>query len=319
MGAAVLAVLALLLVACGSSGTKKAANTTVPGSSSGASLPTVPGPKVHVTIASFNFAESAILASIYERALRARGYDVSLRRNLGSREVVEPALERGEIDMYPGYAATELEFVNKGAGEASSDVTATVGKLRERLGPKGITTAVPSPAVDTNAFAVTKATADKNKLKNLSDLTPLASNMVLGGPPECPTRPFCAAGLQRVYGLRFKSFRPLDAGGPLTKAALEHGDIDVGLIFSSDGAIAARGFVVLDDDKHLQNADNVVPVLRSSVATPEVTSALNRVSEALTTADLIALNKRSDVDHEDPDVLAQQWLKDHDIVRGQGG
>lgn len=268
-------------------------------------------PAEEITIGGFNFSESSILAAIYEGALKSEDIKVSVRPNLGNREIVAPALERGEIDLYPGYVATELEFFNQSAGEATPDAQATVDKLRLRLTSKNLTALEPSPAIDSNAFAVTRATADKYKLKTLSDLAPVAGELRLGGPPECPTRPFCAAGLERVYGIKFKEVKPLDAGGPLSKAALEKGDVDVALIFSSDGAIPAKGFVVLEDDKHLQNADNVVPIIRTAVATEGARQVLNKVSAALTTADLAELNKRADVDKEDPEVLAKDWLKKH--------
>jgi len=303
-GAAV-AGLALVVAACSSSKTTTTStNTTTASEAKGA-----------LTIGAFNFSESAILADVYEGALKADGFKPTVRPNLGSREVVEPALERGEIDLYPGYAATELEFVNKGAGEATPDAQATIAKLRARLDPKGITALEPSPAIDANAFAVTKATAQKYSLKKLSDLAPVANQLVLGGPPECPTRPFCQAGLVKVYGLNFKDFKSLDAGGPLSKAALEKGDVDVALIFSSDGAIPAKGFVALEDDKKLQNADNVVPVIRTKAATDAAKAVLNKVSAALTTDDLAALNKRADVDKEDPEVLAADWLKKHGFTK----
>ena len=268
-----------------------------------------------VTIGAFNFSESAILAGMYEGALEADGFAVTVRPNLGNREVVYPALERGEIDLYPGYAATELEFVNKGAGEATPDTQATVDKLRERLAPKGITALDPSSAIDANAFAVTKATAAKFNLKKLSDVAPVANQMTLGGPPECPTRPFCQPGLEKTYGATFKGFLPLDAGGPLTKTALDQGQVDIALIFSSDGAIAAKEYVVLEDDKKLQAADNVVPIIRERAASDDARKALNRVSSLLTTDALIALNKRADIDKEDPKVLAEEWLKDNGFPR----
>ena len=132
-----------------------------------------------------------------------------------------------------------------------------------------------------------------------------------GRPSRVPSRPFCQAGLQKTYGLAFKGFVPLDAGGPLSKAALEKGDVDVALIFTSDGVIAAKDFVVLEDDRHLQNADNVVPVIRSSVASDDVVSLLNGISSKLTTQALIELNQSSQLDREDPDVLAQRWLSSH--------
>ena len=295
-----MAALALVATACGSDDDT--------GSGSG-------DQKGTVNIGAFNFSESAIIAHMYKGALEAEGYTANVRSNLGTREVVQPALERGEIDLYPGYAATDLEFVNKGAGEATPDAKATVDKLKSRLDPKGITALEPSPAVDQNAFAVTKATADRLRVSKLSDLVPHAAQLTLGGPPECPTRPFCQAGLESKYGLKFKGFKALDAGGPLTKNALANGDVDIALIFSSDGAIPARNFVVLEDDKKLQNADNVVPIVRKSVATGEVATVLNKVSAALTTADLAALNKRADIDKEDPDKLAQEWLTQHNLAK----
>jgi osmoprotectant transport system substrate-binding protein len=148
--------------------------------------------------------------------------------------------------------------------------------------------------------------------------SPIASQMTLGGPAECPTRPFCQAGLVRVYGLHFKAFRPLDAGGPLTKAALDGGAIDLGLIFSSDSAYSTGKYVQLQDDKHLQNADNVVPLIKTSKATPDVTALLNEIDGKLTTQDLIALNKSSDVDKQDPDVIAKKWLTDHGYTSTSG-
>ncbi|MGI9033254.1 MAG: ABC transporter substrate-binding protein [Acidimicrobiales bacterium] len=285
--------LALVAAGCGSSVKKASAS------------------KGSVTIGGTNLTENTILADMYAGALRADGFTANVRPNLGNRELVAPALERGDIDMYPGYAATDLEFYNNGAGEASPDAQATTTKLRARLEPKGITALDPSPAIDANAFAVTKATAARYNLKKLSDLAPVAGQLVLGGPPECPTRPFCQAGLVKTYGANFKEFKPLDAGGPLSKAALDKGEVDVALIFSSDGSIPAKGYVVLEDDKHLQNADNVVPVIRTKAATDEARKVLNKVSAALTTTDLAALNKRADVDKEDPDVLAKDWLDQH--------
>jgi osmoprotectant transport system substrate-binding protein len=270
-----------------------------------------------IRIGGFDFDESTILANIYGGALRAKGYTVEIRPGLGNREVVTPALVRGDIDAYAGYAATELEFLNGGAGEASSDVAQTVAKLRARLRPQNLTALQPSAAVNTNAFAVTKATADRYHLTRLSDLVPLAPNLVFGGPPECPTRPFCLAGLERTYGLKFKEFRALDPGGPLSKAALQQGQVDVALVFSSDGALASGDFVVLEDDKHLQEADNVVPLVRSALATKGVTKIFNDVSAALTTADLGKMNKRAE--DEDLQALADGWLAEHGLGRRARG
>lgn len=133
----------------------------------------------------------------------------------------------------------------------------------------------------------------------------------MGGPPECPSRPFCQPGLQKTYGLTLKGFKALDAGGPISKAALEKGDVAVALIFTSDGVIAAKDFVVLEDDKHLQNPDHVVPMIRSSAASDDIVSLLNDISSKLTTGALIELNQASQLDRQNPDILAQRWLASH--------
>jgi len=263
-----------------------------------------------VTVGSFNFSESAILGHIYGGALKAKGWTVKYRDNLGNREVVEPALERGDIDLYPGYAATELEFINSGKGEATPDAKATVDKLNTYLKAKGLEALKPSTAVDQNAFAVAKA-GKWASLKKLSDLAPVGDQLTLGGPAECPKRPFCQAGLEKLYGIHFKAFKALDAGGPLTKAALDKGDIDVGLIFSSDSAFATGKYVQLEDDKHLQNADSVVPVIREKTVSDTADTVLDDVSSKLNTDDLIQMNKKADVDKQDPDQIAADWLKSH--------
>ncbi len=291
--------LAFLASACGG-GTGPAASAT---------------PRGAITVGGFNFSESTTLANVYGQALEAKGYKVTIKAKLGTREIVAPALERGDIDLYPGYAATDLEFYNNKAGEASSDVQATVAKLRDRLQPKGIKALDPSTAVDINGIVVTKATADKFNLKKISDLTPVANQLRFGTTPECDKRPFCLPGLQRVYGITFKEVKPLDSVGPITRTALERGDVDVALLLSTDGAIAAKGWVLLDDDKHLQRADNVIPIIKASAANDEVTRLLNQVSAKLTTDGLIKLNRATDVDKQDADAVAKKWLQDNGFLK----
>jgi len=296
LGASMVA-LSLVITSCGSTG----------GPSSSA--------KATIRIASFNFSESIILAHIYGGALKNKGYSITYRDGLGNREIVEPSLENGLIDLYAGYAATDLNFVDKRQGtalEAGTDAAANVAKINSRLSTKGVKALDPSPAVDQNAFAVTKAEADQNHLAKLSDLTPsVASGWTLGGPPECPQRPFCAPGLESTYGLKFKAFKSLDTGGPLTFAALKQGAINIGLVFSSDGGITANNFVVLEDDKHLQQADNIVPLIRTDVLNSEITTLLNSIDAKLNTPDLTAMNKSADVDKQDPADLASTWVKTH--------
>jgi len=149
----------------------------------------------------------------------------------------------------------------------------------------------------------------------------IASQLVLGGPPECPQRPFCLIGLQDTYGLQFKDFKPLDAGGPLTVEALKSGDIQVGLLFTSDPAIAVNGFVLLQDDKGLQLADNLVPVVSQSVLDehPGVADLLNGIMAKLSQDQLTALNKEVTVDGMSAADAAKAWLTDNGFLPGSGG
>lgn len=273
-----------------------------------------------VVIGSAPFSESVIVANMYAGALQNEGYQVVVRKGLGQREIYMPALEKGGkdngIDLVPEYVGTLLEFVNKSAGEASGNLDDSVSKLRARLDPIGLTVLEPSLAADQNAFAVTKATADRLKLKKLSDITPtVASTLTLGAGAECPTRPFCQPGLEKTYGLKFKTFRVLDSGGPKTMEALTKGDIDIGLVFSSDGGVAARDLVVLEDDKKLQTVDNIIPAIRKDIIDDDIRKTLDKVSAAMTTADMIQLNKRADIDKADPETLAREWLASHGFTK----
>ena len=292
---AALAALATVATACGSSPAPTATS------------------KGTVTVAGFNFPESSILAELYGQALAHDGYTVNYKLLLGTREVVAPAIKSGQIDLYPGYAATELEFYNSGAGEANGDATATTAKLNSHLSSLNLVALTPSAAVDQNAFAVTKATQAKYSLTKLSDLTSIGDQLVLGAGPECPTRPFCQPGLQNTYGIHFKAFKALDTDGPLTRAAFKNGTIQVGLVFSSDADLNQLGLVVLQDDKHLENADNVVPIVRQSVATSEVTTVLNKISAGLTTADLVTMNGQVELLHQDADAVAAAYLQQHNF------
>ncbi|HEX2048178.1 MAG TPA: ABC transporter substrate-binding protein [Acidimicrobiales bacterium] len=272
-----------------------------------------------VVVGAAPFSESEIVAHMYAGALENEGYRVSVRKGLGQREIYLPALQEGGanngIDLVPEYVGTLLEFVNRNAGEASGNVDESVTKLRARLEGMGLVALDPSPAADQNAFAVTKATADRFRLKKLSDLGPVAGQMTLGAGAECPTRPFCQPGLERTYGLKFRAFRALDSGGPRTVEALRSGDIDVGLVFTSSAAVADPNLVVLEDDKKLQTADNIIPAIRADVVDDNIRDVLNRVSDELTTADLIQLNKRADIDKQDPEALAREWLQQHGFTK----
>lgn len=270
-----------------------------------------------VTVGAFGFTESRILAELYAQAMEARGITVRRVLDLASREVVEPALEQGVIDFVPEYSGTAVEFLNRGAGQAAADPASTYELLRAAFTSRGITALEPAPAQNQNALAVTAATARRLGLSKVSDLRPLARDMVFGGPPECPERRFCLAGLATVYGLRFKEVRPLDAGGPLTIGALEGEEIDVGLVFTTSPTIAASGLVVLDDDRRLQPAENVVPVVRTAVLDrvgDTLRDAVNAVSRALTTQELLGLNRQVELERVPPGDAARRWLAARGLV-----
>ncbi len=262
-----------------------------------------------ITVASFNFPESVLLAEIYAQALEAAGFDVERELDLGPRELVAPSLLRGLIEVVPEYSGSALEFL-AGAGSASPDPAVTSAALAHELERRGVLALAPAPAEDRNGFVVTRETAATYGLVTLSDLEEVAGSLTFGGPPECPTRSLCLLGLEATYGVRFGEVVALDEGGRRTVAALVAGDIDVGLLFTSDGAIQLNGFVLLQDDRHLEPAENVTPLIR-----PEVVErfgdgpvrALDAVSAELTTGDLRAMNAAVASGAMPPEVAAA-WL-----------
>jgi osmoprotectant transport system substrate-binding protein len=301
---------AIALAACGQS---TASNQTGASGTAGAG-----GAKPAVRIGSTNFSEQLVVGELYGQVLETNGYRVERRFNLGAREIVAPALEKGEFDLVAEYLASYVTFITKDEKKATTDAATTHKNLQDALTPRGLTVLDFAPAVDVNGFAVTKATADKHRLTRLSDLGAVAKDLVLGGPPECPQREFCAAGLEKTYGLKFKDFRPLDVGGPLTVAALKANQVDVGVLFTTDAVIQAEGFVLLQDDKKLQLADNIAPVVRTDLlgkAPADFRTLLNGVSKALTTEELTGLNRKVGIDKQDPKTAAAAWLKGKSLIK----
>ena len=272
-----------------------------------------------VTIAAFGFSESRVLAELYAQAMEARGIPVHRALDLASREVVEPALEQGVVDFVPEYSGTALEFLNQAAGQATFDAVATYHLLSLAFARRGVTVLEPAPAQNQNALAVTRATAVRLGLARVSDLRSVAPGLVFGAPPECPERRFCLAGLRSLYGLTFKEFRPLDAAGPLTVGALEGNEIDVGLLFTTSPAVTTSDLVLLEDDRRLQPAENVVPVVRTPVLErygDRLRQAVDGVSRLLTTEELVLLNRDVEVDGRSPGVAARAWLARHGLDKG---
>jgi osmoprotectant transport system substrate-binding protein len=263
-----------------------------------------------ITVASYDFPESTLLARIYGTALRRDGHAVKYALGVGTRESVDPALARGLVELVPEYAGTALAFLSLGEKPQSSDVDATHAALTATLAGTDLVALAPAPAQDANAVVVTRGTATRYGLGTISDLRAVMRDLTFGGPPECPSRPFCLAGLKARYGLRFRAFLPLDAGGPLTRQALLQGRIDVGTLFSTDPALADGSLVALVDDRRLQPAENVTPLVHRSVVArggDAVVALLDGVSGRLTSEVLRGLNAEV-ADGAAPAGVAARWL-----------
>lgn len=259
------------------------------------------------------FTENQIVAEMYAQVLERDGYTVERQLDLRSREISQNALESGQIDLKPEYLSSLLLFVDPNA-EASNDRADVAARLRGLLETHGITLLMPSPAQDTNQFVANAETAERFDLTTMTSLARVANQLTLGAPPECPQRPFCLAGLKSAYGIVFDDFEPLDVGGPQTVAALRSNDVQIGLLFSTDPSIEANGFVPLVDDRYLQNAENLTPVIRSEKVNHEVRRALDEVSARLSSDDVTTLVGRVVIDGEDIASVARGFLVAHDLL-----
>jgi osmoprotectant transport system substrate-binding protein len=302
-GAALLA-LVLVLGACGSGGDGEEASAGGGGDGGGS--------RGQLTVGSESFPEAQIVGEMYAQVLEGAGYEVERQLNIDTREIRLPAMERGDIDVSPEYLASLLSVVDPQT-TASTDPAEVTEQLEAPLSEMGLKVLEFSEAVDTNAFVVTPQTGQDNDLSAVSDLQPVASEMTLGGPAECPKRPFCIPGLKKTYGVEFADFKALEYG-PATVAALESGAVDVALLFSTDPIVADRGLVVLEDDKDLQAADNITPLIREDAESPDLVKALNEVSAALTTDEITDLNAQVAVEQEDPADVAGAYLEDKGIL-----
>ncbi len=253
------------------------------------------------------FTENQIVAEMYAQVLERAGYTVERQQDLRSREISQNALESGQIDLKPEYLSSLLSFLDPNA-RASSDPADVARQDSRLLQPRGITLLTPSQAQDTNQFVANAQTAQRLNLTTMSSLAPVAGQLTFGGPPECPQRPFCLPGLQAVYGIVFGDFKPLDVGGPQTIAALKTDEVQIGLLFSTDPSIGQNGFLPLVDDKHLQNAENITPLIRSEKLNDEVRGLLDAVSARLTTEKVTELVGKVVIDGQDVGDVATGFL-----------
>ncbi len=300
-----LAVLALLLGACGSDddGGSGSGGGSEGGEASGETLQLRPQ----------DFAESVTLTEVYAQFLESKGYDTEVQNPDGAfREGVYPALEGGEADIVIDYTGSAASFLDP-EGTPSPDAEETYTRLTEALGDS-LEAAAFSPAEDKNALVVLKSFAEENGLTKISDLAEVQDQVTFGGSAQCIEREDCLLGYQGdTYGLTFADVKTLDYGPPLA-AGLESGDIQAAQYQTTAPEIDSGKFVVLEDDKGLLSADNVVPIVRAEVADEELLAALDELSEQLTTEDLIGWNVATDIDKEESVDVATAWLEEKGLL-----
>jgi osmoprotectant transport system substrate-binding protein len=276
--------------------------------------------KGELVIGSAGFTEINIMAEMYAALLQDAGYETTIQ-TVQNRELYQPALESGEIDVVPDYAATMTEFLNRkvngpdAAVVATSDVDTTVTALRELAEPLGLTPLDPAEAVDQNAFVVSEEFATQNNLTTLSDLGASGIEVSLAAGEECATRPFCQPGLEQTYGIKISRIDPLGVATVPTKQSVQEGRNQLGLALTTDGTLEDFGLVVLEDDKGLQLADNLIPIVNTEQAGAEdIATALNQLAEVLTTEDLAELNRRVDADREREADVARSYLEEKGLL-----
>jgi osmoprotectant transport system substrate-binding protein len=282
---------AALLTACGSS--------AEPGSD----------PEDVIRFASYDFQENQILAEVYAEGVRRAGLPVSVQHGIGTREVVAPALEQDVVDVVIDYLGTALVFALPAGEELPESQEEMEDLLEDTLDERDIEVMDAARAEDQNGFVVTTAFAAEHGTAKVSDLAGLAPALTFGGPPECRERPLCLPGLRRVYGLEFGEFLAMDSRAA-TVEALVAGQIDVGLLETTDARLDVAPVTVLIDDRGLQPRENVVPLVREEVADrwgDELTDALDDTSARLTTVGLVRLNQAVELGGLTPEEAAAQW------------
>ncbi|MFD9333595.1 glycine betaine ABC transporter substrate-binding protein [Streptomyces sp. NPDC060028] len=322
LGVALCAVaLTVSLAACGGDSLEKSKDGGAPAPASGSAEG---GKGGKLVIGAAGFTESDVLAELYAQVLKGAGYTTSIT-TVSNRELYEPSLEKGEIDVVPEYAATLAEFLNakvngsKAPTEkpvASSDVAATVAALEKLAGPLGLKALPAGEAIDQNAFAVSREFAQKNNLKTLSDLGKSGLKVKIAAADECAVRPFCAPGLKKTYGIDISGIDPKGVGTPQAKQAVKDGVDQLVLTTTTDAALDSYGLVLLEDDKKLQNADNVLPVVNAKDAgAPEIAAALDKLTKVLSTADLVELNRKVAAERAKPADVAKAYLESKGLLK----
>lgn len=299
LGAGLLA-LSLFAAACGDSGGD--------GAGDGATDTASAEPKGEIVVGvSGAFAENQVVAEMYAQVLEANGWTVTRELDIADRAVGNEALAAGEIDLKPEYTGFDLPLYDEEA-QTNGDPQAVADALTAALDPEGLVTYAISPANSTNVFVTTPETAEANSLTDMSSLAPVAGDLSLGGPADCPKAAFCVPGLEETYGVTFAEFKPLDFGGPKTVAAVDSGAVDVGVLFSLDPTIQDKGYVVLTDDENLQANGNFIPVVREEVASDELGALLDSVTTTLTDENMREMVGQIQNDKRDVSDVAEEYL-----------
>ncbi|WP_189860517.1 ABC transporter substrate-binding protein [Streptomyces poonensis] len=278
------------------------------------------GDKGELVVGAAGFTEAKVLGELYKQLLSDAGYEVTLA-TVENREIYAPQLEKGAIDVVPEYAATLAEFLNTDENGpdaepvASSDVDATVTALRKLAEPRGLKVLPPGEAVDQNAFAVSREFAEKHDLKTLSDLGKAGVEVRIAAGDECETRPFCAPGLEKTYGIEVAAIDPKGVGTTQSKQAVKNGTDQLVLTTTTDATLKNFDLVLLEDDKKLQNADNVLPVVNAKDAgDQEIADVLGKLTGALTTNDLVELNRKVDEERQKEADVAAEYLESKGLI-----
>jgi len=270
-----------------------------------------------ITVGSKNFTEEFILGNIYSQALQAAGYTVKEQFNLGSEQIANRALKRGQVDAYPEYTATALtSFFNVKIADLPKSAGDVYNQAKSKYAKEGLTALPPTPFSDAQAVGMTKKEAKSLGVKTISDLKPKAGSIVFAGTPECKQRVDCLLGLQQDYGLKFKKFTTVDIAQRY-KAA-DSGQAQLIEVFTTDGQLATGKYVVLQDDKHLFPPYNATLVVRDSVLKklgPDAQKVVEQVQKGMTENVMQELNSRVDIDKQEPKDVAAQYLKETGLVK----
>ena len=264
-----------------------------------------------------DFGESRTLTEVYGQYLEAKGYDVDIQDASGFRDIVYPALQEDKADIVIDYTGSGASFVDE-TGTPSPDPDETYARLQAAVEGEDYQALEYSPAEDKNALVVLKTFADENSLTQISDLKAIEDQVVFGGSAQCIERPDCLLGYQSpdFYDLQFKEVRTIDYGPPLA-AGLEEGALQAVQYQTTAPEIETGDFVILEDDKGMLSADNIVPLVRTALLDEygdDLTTAINELSAMLTTEDLIGWNSATDIDKEEPADVAEAWLEDKGLL-----